>query len=558
MTKRHPRVRVGLALFAALVASCALAVGALAQSSPSAAPGESLDAIEARLADRYDRLELLSARLAELSGATQPRRAELLRQLVETGRERDVAGQFDDVVAALREESYSSAVDGQARLQGDLEKLLDLLLQEDRDRRLDSERKRVLRYLQDLNRLIRLQRGVKARTGGGDDAAQLAADQQRVGENTEELQQQIEDDEATARPKDPGDESKSPEGDPQSGEPQASPPGDEGGSESQPSDGQQSDEQQPGGQQSGEQQSGDQQSGEQQSGESGSGESPGRPQPSDDQRSPMERTAERLKRAQQRMQEAQERLEDSRREGAVDEQERAIEELEQAKAELERILRQLREEELERMLVLLEARFRKMLDDQIEVYEETKQVDGAQASAPAHEIEIAAGRLSRREKLIVREADRALVLLREDGTSVAFPEAVEQARDDMQQITDRLGEAHVDELTQIMERDVIESLEEILTTLREQLDELRDQKSQQQQSGQSGAPGEQPLVDRLAELRMIRALQLRVNRRTEQYGALIEGEQARETEVLEMLDELSLRQSKIAEATHDVETGANR
>jgi hypothetical protein len=83
------------------------------------------------------------------------------------------------------------------------------------------------------------------------------------------------------------------------------------------------------------------------------------------------------------------------------------------------------------MLVLLEARFRKMLDEQTEVYDETKHLDASKAEA--HEIEISAGRLSRRETLIVREADRALVLLREDGTSVAFP-GRSSRRDDMQQI----------------------------------------------------------------------------------------------------------------------------
>jgi hypothetical protein len=271
----------------------------------------------------------------------------------------------------------------------------------------------------------------------------------------------------------------------------------------------------------------------------------------------MQRAAERLRAAQERMQEAERRLAEAERQGAVEEQAQAVEELEQAKAELERILRQLREEEMERMLVLLEARFRAMLDGQVEVYEETKRLDASQASAPAHEMEIAAGRLNRRELLIVREADRALVLLREDGTSIAFPEAVEQARDDMQQIAERLSDVKLDLLTQTMEKDVIAALEEIVGTIQAQLDQLREQRSQQQAGG-GGQPGEQPLVDQLAELRMIRALQMRVNRRTQQYGALIEGEQALEDELLEMLDELSLRQAKILEATHDLEMGTNQ
>lgn len=552
--------------------SSSIAAAQNADSADAAQP-EPLNVVEQRLSERYDRLELLAARLAEITGSTQPRRAELLRQLVATGRERNVSGQFDEIIAALGDESFSTAVDGQGRLQADLEKLLELLLQEDRDRQLDAERKRIMRYLQDLNRLIRLERGVKARTDGGDDTNELADDQRRAGDDAEELHEKIEAAEAAAKPREESKpQSPSDSESEKNGSPQESNDSEEG-SESKPSEGapsgesqdgekppgeKQSGEQEP--QDSGEQQQGEPQSGEQQSGSPQSGQNGESSQPPQSgeqpQSTPMERTAERLRRAQQRMQEAAKRLDEAQRKGAAEEQAKAIEELEQAKAELEKILRQLREEELERMLVLLEARFRKMLDEQVAVYEETQQLDASQANTPAHELEIAAGRLSRREKLIVREADRALVLLREDGTSIAFPEAIEQARDDMQQIAERLNRVKVDLLTQGMEEDVIAALEESFATLRQQLDQLREQKAQQ--SGGGGEPGEQPLVDRLAELRMIRALQIRVNRRTQQFGAMITGEQAKEQELLDMLDELALRQAKISEATSDLETGTNK
>lgn len=550
-----------------------------AAPAAAATSGEGLDTVEARLAERYDRLELLAARLAEVSGGTQPRRAELLRQLVAQGRERDVHGQFDAVVAALADDSYSSAADGQAKLQADLEKLLELLLQEDRDRQLETERKRVMRYLQDLNKLIRLQRGVKARTDGGDDSEELADDQQRVGDDAGKLHDEMEEHAAEASD---GAKGSAKEGDPKEGTPKVGEPkkgdgespksDDDKGSESDPSKGAPSGEQPPKKGEPGEQQpSGEPSQGQPSEGQPSEGQpsqgqpSEGQPsegQPSEgqqsgeQQQSPMQKAAENLRRAKQRMEEAKKRLDQAKREGAAEEQKQAVEELEQAKAELEKILRQLREEELERMLVLLEARFRKMLDDQVEVYDETKKLDKASASAPEHEIEIASGRLSRKEKLIVRDADRALVLLREDGTSVAFPEAVEQARDDMQGIADRLNRVKTDLITQTMEEDVIASLEETLASLQQALEKLRDQKAQQGQGG--GQPGEQPLVDQLAELRMIRALQKRVNSRTKQYGSLIQGEQAEQAELLEMLDELAIRQAKIFQATRDLETGNNQ
>ena len=75
------------------------------------------------------------------------------------------------------------------------------------------------------------------------------------------------------------------------------------------------------------------------------------------------------------MQEAQKKLDEAKRDDAVEKQAEASKELEQAKADLEEILRQLREEEMARTLAMLEARFRKMLDQQIEVYEGTKRLD---------------------------------------------------------------------------------------------------------------------------------------------------------------------------------------
>lgn len=564
-----------------------------AESEPGAEAAIDLPQAEAQLADKFERLEVLAERLAELSRSTQPRRASLLSDLVARSRERDLPGRFQEVVRSLQQESYSSALSGQAELNGELEKLLELLLQEDRDRQLESQRKRLRRYLQDVNRLIRLERGVKARTEGGDEMPQLADDQHRITGEAAKLGRQIDEEEGVteakarrkaeseakknkeahggkqkdARDNSQGDDQRGEkssedgaEGSKSSGKSQKSSPGGDNqkrerptpesqGSEGPPSSDKNAPAEQPN--------SGGEPGQQGQQGQSGQSSSDqGQAGDEQEQSSPMERTADRLQAAQQRMEEVRRQLKEAERRGATEQQQRAIEELEQARAELERILRQLREEELERTLVLLEARFRKMLDMQIEVYDETKRLDTAAAKAPQHEMELAGSRLSRREMLIVRECDRALVLLREDGTSVAFPESVEQAREDMEQISTRLADVRFEMITQGLEEDVISALEEMLAALQQAIKELRQQRSQQQQAG--GAPGEQPLVDQLAELRMIRALQVRVNRRTQQYGALITGEQASEPDLMEALGGLSIRQQKILQATKDLNSKANQ
>ena len=95
-------------------------------------------------------------------------------------------------------------------------------------------------------------------------------------------------------------------------------------------------------------------------------------------------------------------------------------------------------------------------------------------------------------------------------------------------------------------------------------------KSQQGKSGQSGPPPDQKLIDLLAELKMIRSMQKRVNSRTELYGKQYAGEQApppdkagSETErekyerIQTELKDLSKRQQKISKVTHDIATGKN-
>src|SRR5262249_54868981 len=133
--------------------------------------------------------------------------------------------------------------------------------------------------------------------------------------------------------------------------------------------------------------------------------------------------------------------------------------------------------------------------------------------------EIEAGKLSRRESEIATEADKTLALLHEEGSSVAFPESLDQVREDMAQTASRLGRANVGQITQGIEQDIVKALEEMVAALQ------KAQKDQRQRGGGGGGSGgggkDQPLLDSIAELKMIRALQMRVNTRTERYSKLL-------------------------------------
>lgn len=97
-----------------------------------------------------------------------------------------------------------------------------------------------------------------------------------------------------------------------------------------------------------------------------------------------------------------------------------------------------REEELERLLAALEARCRKMLDMQIAVLAGTEATHRSILShsdkKPAREDQQNALKLSDSEKDIIMEANKAIQMLEEEGSGVAFPEDFQQVREGMEQV----------------------------------------------------------------------------------------------------------------------------
>ena len=57
---------------------------------------------------------------------------------------------------------------------------------------------------------------------------------------------------------------------------------------------------------------------------------------------------------------------------------------------------------------------------------------------------------------------------------------------------------------------------------------------------------------------MIRALQMRINRRTQRYSELIEGEQAEDPDLIEALRRLADRERRVYRVTRDLEMGKNK
>jgi hypothetical protein len=122
---------------------------------------------------------------------------------------------------------------------------------------------------------------------------------------------------------------------------------------------------------------------------------------------------------------------------------------------------------------------------------------------------------TKQEKLrigLAGKAEQTLDIIIDDGTSVVFPDIVEQLRDDLITVGKLLTEnARTDQFTHNLQKEIETTLEELIEAL---------QKAQQQKEGSGGGggggggSGNEPLLPNSAELKLLRSAQLRVNRRT--------------------------------------------
>ena len=260
------------------------------------------------------------------------------------------------------------------------------------------------------------------------------------------------------------------------------------------------------------------------------------------------------------MQDAEQALEEAKREDATEQQRAAEEQLREAIDELDKILRQLREEEMQRELARLEARLKKMATMQSKVLEDTIALAATPPTQRNRQTDLKAGELAFDEKKITLEADRAMLLLREEGSSVAFPEVVSQIREDTLRVSKLLNETKVDVVSQGIQRDILAALEEMIAATQKAQRDLEEQRQQEQPPGSPPPSGQsqQPLVESIAELRLIRTMQIRIQKTTNRYSDLITEGSNSGAELLPLLRDLAERQDRLDKITRDIALERNQ
>ena len=502
-------------------------------------PNSQLAEKERAVSQRMRELESTFLRLADLLDTTDPRRAATLRSAFEQARELEVTDRLDTIVELLEKGQLLKAGTGQDAAIDRLRELLAVLESGESRKTVTDSKKKVKEFLGRINTLIARQMGVEGTTEAGGDPKSLAEKQNALEDDTQALAKDVD-----AFRREAANAAGSKVDTKPDDAPQLEPPLD--GSPGKPSG------EQPSGEKGGENSDGQDQQDDSAAQENSQQEPQG-----NDEVSRADRTNKRLEAARSRMQQAKEKLNAVKPKAARKDQEEALAELEAARAELEEILRQLREEEIERLLVRLEARIRDMLRAERMILRGIQQLRSNAPERTQREQELESARLGSEQNVVTATITRALTLVRDDGSAVAIPEALQQIREDSTMAASRLKESDYSQFTQVIIEDLVVSLEELLSALERAEREQQDRQQQGQARGRPAKPGEQPLVDKIAELKMLRILQTRVNGKTSRFSALLnEGsEQASETELIDALGRLAQRQERVERAAHDIATG---
>ena len=503
---------------------------------------------------RFQRELLGLAQRLEASDKPADRdRAKVMRRALDLIGQKNVQGQLQKMLEAMKDGVQPAELESlggrDAELNRALREIMDLLMSDDGSARNKEERERLEKMLTDARAVLRAQRTIRAMTESQRaDPKEVAKEQEKATERTKDLAKRMGKESKAGKQGTPKDQQpkdgKSKEGEPKDGKPKDAQPKDGKPKDGQPKDGKPKDAQPNDGQpKEGEPKQGD--------------------TPSQDQQQQQTPGRKQIQEALPHQQQAEKELKRPDREQAAKAEDKAIKSIEDAIKELEKRLKQLREEEAQKLLANLESRCKMMLKMQTDVYEATKAIDADVVKAKGKKSNADIQKAQQQadaERKIVAEADKTLKLMEGEGTAVAFARVLQEVAVDMRAIDRRLGESAVGRDTQLVEENVIALLQEMVSALKKAQDDLKKQQDGQPKPGQPGQQAQQnrQLIDQLAELRLIKALQTQVNSRTKVQAARYEGEQASDPLVQRELLELGLRQEKLRDMVGKLERGENR
>lgn len=221
-----------------------------------------------------------------------------------------------------------------------------------------------------------------------------------------------------------------------------------------------------------------------------------------------------VQKAQEQMNQAAQQLGQNQAGKAGENQEQAQEELQKAKEEVERQLNELRDQAQEEQIVKLAEVFQKMLEKQRGVTAATKTISERRGDAErlrrADRIQLR--KWAKEERSLEEDAKAAEQLLIDDGTSVVFRDVVGYLQTEIANVAEMMERQQTGQLVREAHIEIETTLQELVTSLENT--QMGQGQPQQPQQGGQGQQQRQSLFPPLAELKLLRLTQQRINRQT--------------------------------------------
>ncbi len=235
---------------------------------------------------------------------------------------------------------------------------------------------------------------------------------------------------------------------------------------------------------------------------------------------------------------------------ANNDQKKTLEQLRKAQEELNEEIAQLERRIKAEKLASVEERLAKILEEQKACNIQTRKTysrRNQKTSAYDRQAKQTLGELSKTEGSLAEEVQSVRNMLKKEGSTVVFPEVLREVQEDLAAVQKQLAQFEPGPLVQTTQEDIVRTLEELISAVRKELSKGHGRAMSGGGQGQGQGSGKAPLVPPVAELRMLRLQQLRVNAGTRRAQRMVESKQITQEAADAQYRKLSERQKRVTD-----------
>jgi hypothetical protein len=265
------------------------------------------------------------------------------------------------------------------------------------------------------------------------------------------------------------------------------------------------------------------------------------------------------------MDQASSKMDQGKQDEADQPQKKAVDDLAKAEDELDKAIDKAKDDRQDKELEKIEEKLAKILETQKNVSVETKKSsdkliaakDGDKSELRTVELKLT-NDLAPGEGALAVKVQEVNDMLKQEDATVVFPEMLGVVKKDLLDVQKRLAAKDPGTLTQAVQTEIERNLQAMIDSIKETLMDRREKKKSGGGGGGGGGGGKQPLVPPIAELKMLRMMQLQINSRTNVLDQQAAAKALPKDQVDQQAKELSDREARVKKLADETAAKLNR